>query len=93
MIVLILERAKPSLRGELTRWLAELKAGVYVGTVSARVRDLLWMRVEKGLKDGAAFLIYPAPTEQGFTIRTLGTPGRRIEDFEGLLLPQKRVSR
>ncbi len=93
MIVLILERAAPSLRGELTRWMLELKAGVYVGTLSARVRDLLWARVEKGLRGGAALLLQPAQNEQGFTIRSLGSPSRGIKDFEGIVLSQKPVSR
>ncbi len=45
MIVLILEKVPTSLRGELTRWLLELKAGVFVGKVSAMVRDRLWEHV------------------------------------------------
>jgi CRISPR-associated protein Cas2 len=88
MIVLILERVSPSLRGELTRWLIQPKTGVFVGNVTARVRDLLWQRVDRGLKGGAALLIHPADTEQGFAIRTAGNTRRLIEDFEGLLLPK-----
>lgn len=92
MIVLIVEKVTPSLKGELTRWLLEIKSGVFVGTLSSRVRDLLWKRIEKSLREGSAYLIHPAPTEQGFTIRTLGQTKRSIEDFEGLLLPKKPFS-
>lgn len=92
MIVLILERVTPSLRGELTRWLIQPKAGVFVGRLSARVRDLLWKRVERGLRDGAAILIHSDNTEQGYAIHTLGNADRLIEDFEGLYLPKKRIS-
>jgi CRISPR-associated protein Cas2 len=92
MIVLILERVTPSLRGELTRWLIQPKTGVFVGRVSARVRDLLWQRVGRGARDGAAILIHADNSEQGFAIRTIGETGRLIEDFEGLYLPKKRVS-
>ena len=42
MVVMILENVSPSLRGELTRWLIEPHPGVFVGHVTARVRDLLW---------------------------------------------------
>ena len=42
MVILILECVPSSLRGELTRWMLELKAGVFVGTMSAMVRDRLW---------------------------------------------------
>ncbi|MBA3516457.1 MAG: type I-E CRISPR-associated endoribonuclease Cas2, partial [Rhizobiales bacterium] len=31
MVVMMLERVSPSLRGELTRWLIEPKTGVFVG--------------------------------------------------------------
>ena len=34
MVVMILERVPPSLRGELTRWMLELRAGVFVGTLN-----------------------------------------------------------
>ena len=45
MIVLIVERAPASLRGEVTRWLLETQPGVFVGHVSAMVRDKLWDKV------------------------------------------------
>lgn len=92
MVVLILERVAPSLRGELTRWLIQPKTGVFVGRVSARVREMLWARVGRSLRSGAGMLIHRDDTEQGFAIRTIGDTDRLIVDFEGLLLPQKRVS-
>ena len=92
MIVLILERVTPSLRGELTRWLIQPKTNVFVGRLSARVRDLLWQRVAKSLKTGAATMVYSDDTEQGFSVRALGDPSKVIEDFEGLFLPKTPVS-
>ena len=86
MIVLVLERVPASLRGELTRWLLEPKAGVFVGTVSAMVRDKLWERACKHARDGAGLLIYPANSEQGFAMRTCGQTRRLVVDFEGLQL-------
>ena len=50
MIVMVLERVTPSLRGELTRWLIQPKTGVFVGRVSARVRDLLWEKIASAKK-------------------------------------------
>ena len=92
MVVLIVERATPSLRGELTRWLIQPKTGVFVGRIPARVRDLLWERVIRSLKDGAALLVHSDNTEQGFSIRTAGDTSKVIQDFDGLLLPKTRVS-
>lgn len=88
MVVLIMERVTPSLRGLLTRWLIQPKTGVFVGRVSARVRDLLWQRVTESVRTGGAILIYSADAEQGFDIRTVGDTTRLIEDFDGLLLPK-----
>jgi CRISPR-associated protein Cas2 len=86
MVALVMEKVPTSLRGELTRWTLELKAGVFVGTVSAVVRDLLWDKVKWSLKGGGAIMIHTDNSEQGFAIRYWGETSRRIEDFEGLWL-------
>ena len=90
MVVFILEKVTPSLRGELTRWLLQPHTGVFVGHVSARVRDLLWKRIEKSLRDGAGIMIYPATSEQGFEIKTIGHTKKIIQDFDGLKLAKTR---
>jgi len=95
MVLMILERVAPSLRGELTRWLIQPRTGVFVGTVSALVRDKLWEKVIRSLdaakprktrRQTGAMMVYTTNTEQGFNIRVFGDTDRRIEDFEGLLL-------
>lgn len=90
MIVLVLTAVPARLRGELTLWLAEVSPGVFCGKVSRRVRDRLWARVQKGLKDGHAVLAAASPgREQGWEILTAGT-GRRVpSDFDGLTLMLK----
>jgi CRISPR-associated protein Cas2 len=86
MVVMVLEKVPTSLRGELTRWTLELKAGVFVGTVSAMVRDLLWQKVAKSLRAGGAVMIYTSDTEQGFQVRYAGDTSRTFIDFEGIWL-------
>ncbi len=86
MMVIVLERVPVGLRDELTRWLLELHAGVFVGRVSAMVREKLWELTCNRIKEGAGFLVYNSDTEQGFAIRTYGITKRKVEDFEGLLL-------
>ncbi len=86
MVVFILENAKASLRGELSRWLFEIKAGVFTGRVSALVRDELWELVTGRIGKGSAVLIYPQRNEQGFSARIHGTPSRSLVDIEGVLL-------
>ncbi|RRD03573.1 type I-E CRISPR-associated endoribonuclease Cas2 [Arachnia propionica] len=72
MIVLVLSKVPPGLRGHLTRWLLEVSPGVFVGKVSARVRDELWSLTTSELRDGTAIMILPARNEQGFEIRNSG---------------------
>ncbi len=91
MTIVVLERAKPGLRGHLTRWMLEVRAGVFVGTVSSRVREHLWDVIEEKVGDGSALLIWSAATEQGFAMRSIGDNGREIFDNEGLLLVRARV--
>ncbi len=86
MVVIILENVRTTVRGELSRWLFEVKAGVFTGKVSALVRDELWQSIEGKLGKGSAVMIYPANNEQGFKAKTLGNPSRQLVDIEGLLL-------
>jgi len=88
MGVIILEKVPVRLRGELTRWLLELKAGVFVGKVSAMVRDKLWQRVCETTKGGGALMAHSMDTEQGFAFRFWGATSRQIVDLDGLLLVQ-----
>ena len=77
MLVIVLENAPPRLRGRLAIWLLEVRAGVYVGNYSARVRDYIWKQVEEGIEDGNAVMAWRANNEAGFDFVTLGT-NRRI---------------
>jgi CRISPR-associated protein Cas2 len=86
MVVFILENARSTLRGELSRWLFEVQAGVFTGRVSALVRNELWQMIEKKLGKGSAVMIYSANNEQGFKAQMLGNPSRSLVDIEGLLL-------
>jgi CRISPR-associated protein Cas2 len=64
MVVLVLTACPAGLRGHLTRWLLEISPGVFVGMVTPRVRELLWMRVLELSKDGRALMVHSAPGEQ-----------------------------
>ena len=73
-------------RGALSRWMLEPAPGLYVGTLSAKVRDELWSVVAASIADGAAVLIHPADNEQRFAIRTAGERRRTPIDIDGLTL-------
>jgi CRISPR-associated protein Cas2 len=86
MSVIILERVPVGLRGELTRWMLELHTGVFVGRISAMVRDVLWKHICEQMKDGAGFLIYQTNNEQGYAVRSCGETSRKLVNIEGLTL-------
>jgi len=67
--VLVLTACPAGLRGHLTRWLLEISAGVFVGFVTARVRELMWQRVVELAKDGKAIMVYSARGEQRLAFR------------------------
>ncbi len=86
MTIIILEKVPVSLRGELSRWLIEPHPGVFVGHVSAMVRERLWMKVCSKLKGGGALLIYSTNNEQRCKMEMFGYTKREIVDFDGLQL-------
>ena len=91
MVVMILERVPGSVRGELSRWMLEVRTGVFVGRLSALVRDKLWEYVEsKIVEEGACLLVHRAEGQQGFNIRMAGDPARTVEDFDGIGLIRVR---
>ncbi|MEU5718067.1 type I-E CRISPR-associated endoribonuclease Cas2e [Streptomyces sp. NPDC020403] len=86
MLVIATTAVPDHLRGALSRWTSEVVPGIFVGSVSARIRDRLWQAVTETVGNGAAVLVHPAPTEQGYAIRTAGTRRRVPADFDGLTL-------
>ena len=77
MLVIVVENAPSRLRGRLAIWLLEIRAGVYIGNYSVKVRDYIWGQVEGGLGEGNAVMAWRANNEAGFDFVTLG-PNRRI---------------
>ncbi|MBS3934093.1 MAG: type I-E CRISPR-associated endoribonuclease Cas2 [Truepera sp.] len=86
MVVMILEKVPKSLRGELTRWMLEVSTGVFVGTASGMVRDLLWEKCVDKSRAGRCCQLYRTNNEQGYAIRMHGDSNRSVSDFDGLTL-------
>lgn len=88
MIVMILEKVTAGLRGELTRWMIEPRSGVFVGHVSARVRDRLWHKSIQRKRGGGVIQIWSTNNEQHFEVRMSGDTSRSLIEVEGLQLIQ-----
>jgi len=89
MTIIVVAACPTGLRGHLTRWLLEISAGVFVGKVSARVRDLLWIRTVEMVKSSRAIMVYAADNEQGldFKVHRHEWTPVEIEDLTLMLRP------
>ncbi|MDN5727519.1 MAG: type I-E CRISPR-associated endoribonuclease Cas2e [Propionibacteriales bacterium] len=69
----------------MTRWLLEIAPGVYVGRVTVRVREALWIRVVELCKDGRAIMVFSADNEQRLDFR-VHRHDWEVVDVDGLSL-------
>lgn len=93
MLVVVLTACPVGLRGDLTRWLLEIAPDVFVGRVSARIRDKLWDRIEGQMKTGKAIMVYSARNEQhlAFRVHNAEWIPTDCEGLELMLRPQKET--
>ncbi|MBU2537766.1 MAG: type I-E CRISPR-associated endoribonuclease Cas2 [Proteobacteria bacterium] len=96
MLVIVVENAPPRLRGRLAVWLLEIRAGVYVGKVSRRIREMIWEQVQAGIGEGNALVSWSTNTEAGFDFETFGTNRRIPCEMDGVklvsFLPEEKSS-
>lgn len=85
MIVVSMTNCPPKLRGDLSKWLLEINTGVYVGQVSARVREALWKRICENVGTGQATMVFSKNNEQNFDFYVHNTSWRPA-DFDGIKL-------
>jgi len=86
MLVIVVENVAPRLRGRLGVRLLEVRAGVYVGKASKRLRERIWEEVCTGVGDGNAVMAWKAANEQGFDVMTIGGNRRQVVNWDGLTL-------
>jgi CRISPR-associated protein Cas2 len=86
MVVVVTETVPPRLRGRLAVWLLEVRAGVYVGDVSRRIREMIWYQVNELAEDGNVVMAWATNTESGFDFITYGQNRRMPINLDGLRL-------
>lgn len=86
MLVVVTEAVPPRLRGRLAVWLLEVRAGVYVGDVSRRIREMVWNQVNELAENGNVVMAWATNTESGFDFVTYGDNRRMPIDFDGFRL-------
>lgn len=85
-IVVVTENVPPRLRGRMAIWLLEVRAGVYIGDVSRRTREMIWQQLAEGHEDGNVVMAWASNHESGYEFQTLGANRRLPVEFDGLHL-------
>lgn len=85
-IVVVTENVPPRLRGRMAIWLLEVRAGVYIGDVSRRTREMIWQQLAEGYEDGNVVMAWASNHESGYEFQTLGANRRLPVEFDGLHL-------
>ena len=86
MLMVVTENVPPRLRGRLAIWLLQVRAGVYVGDVSRRVREMIWQQCSVFCQDGNVIMAWATNIESGFDFQTIGENRRIPIDMDGLRL-------
>lgn len=86
LLVVVTENVPPRLRGRLAIWLLEVRAGVYVGDTSRKVREMIWYQISELAEEGNVVMVWATNTESGFEFQTLGENRRMPVDLDGLRL-------
>ena len=86
MLMVVTENVPPRLRGRLAIWLLELRAGVHVGDVSKRVREMIWHQITELAEEGNVVMAWATNNESGFDFQTYGVNRRIPVDLDGLRL-------
>lgn len=85
-MIFITENVPTSLRGELTKWMLQLKPGVFLGTLSTLVGEKLWHKIQNRIGEGRAVWVKATNNEQRFELTTCGNLKWKVSNFDGLQL-------
>lgn len=86
MLVVVTENVPARLRGRLAVWLLEVRAGVYVGDTSKRVREMIWQQITTLSDTGNGVMAWSTNRESGFEFQTWGENRRIPVDLDGMRL-------
>lgn len=86
MLMVVTENVPPRLRGRLAIWLLQIRAGVYVGDTSKRIREMIWQQVIQLSDGGNVVMAWATNSESGFEFQTWGENRRIPVDLDGLRL-------
>ena len=85
-LTVVTENVPLRLRGRLAIWLLEVRAGVYIGDVSRRTREMIWQHLQAGHENGNVVMAWASNHESGYEFQTLGANRRIPVEFDGFNL-------
>lgn len=91
MVVVTITNCPEKLKGDLTRWFLEIDTGVFVGNLSARVRDNVWKRICDNIKTGRVTMAYSTNGEQKLDFKIHNADWIPI-DFDGITLVKRKFN-
>ena len=91
MIVVTVSCCPPKLRGDLTKWFFEIDTGVFVGNLSARVRDAVWNRICENIGSGRATMVFNTNNEQKLDFRIYNSDWEPT-DYDGIKLVHRKIN-
>ena len=86
MLIVVTENVPPRLRGRLAIWLLEIRAGVYIGDVGRKTREMVWEQITTLTDAGNVVMAWSTNTESGYEFQTFGDNRRIPVDYGGLRL-------
>lgn len=84
MVVVSLEHSPDYLKGWLCRYLYQVRPGLYVGTINAKIRHLLWEKIDGTADCKDAVMLWSDANEQQFSFCLKGDTRRKLVDSEGI---------
>ena len=91
MIVVTVSCCPPKLRGDLTKWFFEIDTGIFVGNLSARVRDAVWKRICDNIGNGRAAMVFSTDGEQKLDFRIHNSDWEPT-DYDGIKLVRRKIN-
>jgi CRISPR-associated protein Cas2 len=86
MIVVISENIPDRLRGRLSNIMCEIRAGVYVGDFSAKIRDKIFLMIQERIEGGNVAICTTNNSDIGYEVIMFGENRRFLVNFDGLNL-------
>lgn len=86
MLVIVTEAVPDRLKGFLSRWFLEVRAGVFLGDYSIRVHEMIAKTIKANIENGNVVIAWSSNNESGFDFETYGVNRRIPLLLDGLKL-------